>query len=269
MAEIPAKNERGIIMNKKRELKKLIHTALMIAIVMVLSNFNYYVPMGGESGLKLGFTTFFVKLPALLFGPMYGAISGGVSDFLGYIIKPMGPYMFPLTLTSVIGGALIGLLWKFFKKINPDTVKDIFKIIALLCILFGAVNHILIHFYEGLSYSQFLLGLGKKTVYFTVWFEAAGFLFFAVLFLDRVFRLILKDKYTDDFIRLLLTLIIPNLIVTTANTFILMFYYPSLAKLGFLLVFIPRLTEEIIMTVLQSFVLSYLVRIYNKLLTKE
>ena len=262
----PLQKKKGeFVMNKKNELRKFIHTSLIIAIVVVLSNFNYYVPMGGESGLKLGLTTFFVKLPALIFGPLYGALAGGVCDFLGFIVKPMGPYMFPLTLTALFGGLLIGFLWKLFKKINSETVKDIFKIAALLCILFGAVNHILIHFYEGLNYSQFLLSLGKRTVYFTVWFEAAGFLFFGVLLIDRISHLILKERYNEDFIKLLLTLIIPNLIVTTINTFILMFYYPSLAKLGFLIVFIPRLTEEIIMTVLQSFMLSYLIKIYAKI----
>ncbi len=256
-------------MNRKNELRKFIHTSLIIAIVVVLSNFNYYVPMGGESGLKLGFTTFFTKLPSLMFGPLYGGLAGGVCDFLGFIVKPMGPYMFPLTLTAILGGVLIGFFWKLFKKINSGTVKDIFKIAALLSILFGAVNHILIHFYEGLTYSQFLLSLDKRTVYFTIWFEAAGFMFFAVLLIDHISHLILKERYNEDFIKLLLTLIIPNIIITTINTFILMFYYPSLAKLGFLIVFIPRLTEEIIMTVLQSFVISYLIKIYTRILGKE
>lgn len=256
-------------MKKKTELRKAIHTSLIVAIVIVLSNFNYYVPMGGESGLKLGLTTFFIKLPAFLFGPLYGGIAGGLSDFLGFIVKPMGPYIFPLTLTAILCGCLIGFLWKFFKKINSETVKDIFKILSLLLILFGAVNHILIRFYEGLPYSQFLLSLGKKTIYFTLWFEVAGFMFFLVLLIDKLSHFILKEKYNEDFIKLLLTLIIPNILVTTINTFILMAYYPSLAKLGFLIVFVPRLIEEIIITVLQSFVISYLIKIYEKILGKE
>ncbi|MFR6331629.1 MAG: hypothetical protein ACLUOI_24405 [Eisenbergiella sp.] len=58
----------------------------------------------------------FSILPALLFGPGYGAAVSGLSDFLGFLIKPTGGYLPLLTISAAAGGFLRGFLWEILKK---------------------------------------------------------------------------------------------------------------------------------------------------------
>ena len=78
---------------------------------------------------------------------------------------------------------------------------------------------------------------------------------------------LLREKLSvpNDFIKLFTVLFTANIIVTTLNTLILMLFIPSLSKMGFIAFYIPRFIEECIMTILQSYVISYLLKVYNKL----
>ena len=43
------------------------------------------------------------------FGPAVGAIVGGMSDILGFIVKPTGPYFPGFTITAAAAGMIYGL----------------------------------------------------------------------------------------------------------------------------------------------------------------
>ncbi len=249
-------------MQKNITLKEIIQTALLIAITLILRNFSYMLYFGGGTGMRVGLSTFFSKLPALLFGPLYGGIADGVIDVLAYIIKPEGGYMPLLTLTAILGGVMAGFLWKYAKNINDKMFKKIFAYVFGVILVFGAANWILSSFYPDFTYSIWLLGF-KKLSFFTVWPTLAGILALALFTLDTL----LKEKLSipNDFIKLFTVLFTANIIVTTLNTFILMLFIPALSEMGFIAFYIPRFIEECIMTILQSYVISYLLKVYNKM----
>jgi len=249
-------------MQKTLPLKRIIQTALLIAITLILRNFSYMVFFGGNAGMRIGISRFFSKLPALLFGPIYGGLTDGIIDILGYFIKPDGAYIPLLTLTAALGGVLVGLMWKGAKKINTKLFRNIFLVIFALFLIFGIANYILSSSYPDLSYSKWLLkSEGKKLPFFTIAPIITAVLGLFIFTLDALHRK--KFQAQENFIKLFTVLFTANILVTTINTLILMFVY-GYGKNGFLFFYIPRFVEECIMTTLQSYVVSYLLQIYKK-----
>ena len=72
--------------------------------------------------LSVGFTFLPTAIIGFLFGPIIGALCGLVSDLLGYIIHPTGPFFFGFTIVAIVTGIVYGsFLYK--KKI---TIKRCF-----------------------------------------------------------------------------------------------------------------------------------------------
>ncbi len=250
----------------KTKLRCVTHTAVIIAIVMVLRNFSWLVSFGGAGGMRIGISGFFSKLPALMFGPLYGGIADGIIDVLAYIIKPEGAYIFPLTLTAVLGGILTGLLWKTIKNINTALFRKIFVCLFATIGIWGILNFVMTAYLPHNPYSSYLISFGKRTEYLTVWFIVAGAAGLLIFMADMLLHRKFKSLRDTEYIKLLTVLIIANIIVTTLNTGILMWFTPALSKLGFVVFYIPRLIQEIIATVIQSFVISFLMRIYKRII---
>lgn len=250
-------------MQKNTSLNKVIKTALLIAITLILRNFSYMFYFGGGTGMRVGVSMFFSKLPALLFGPLYGGIADGLTDVLAYIIKPEGGYMPLLTITAILGGVMVGFLWKYAKKINDKLFRNIFAGVFSVILVFGITNWILSSVCPDVAYSKWLLGFGKKLSFLTIWPTISGALALILFILDAI----LREKLTipNDFIKLFTVLFTANIIVTTLNTFILMLFIPALSKMGFIAFYIPRFIEECIITTLQSYVVSYLLKINDKM----
>lgn len=80
--------------------------ALLIAAEVVLNRFASINTMG----LKIGFAFIPPTLAAIMFGPGMSAAVWGLSDILGAILFPMGPYHPGFTLCAVLMGLLSGLL---------------------------------------------------------------------------------------------------------------------------------------------------------------
>jgi ECF transporter S component (folate family) len=252
-------------MSEKSKLKKITYTSLIIAIVLVLRGFSYMISFGGGAGLRLSLAGFFTAIPALLFGPFFGGLSYGVIDILGYIIRPEGAYIPLLTLTEVLRGVMIGFLFKALKKANSKGIRLFFLVLSLTFGVFGIINHLSVNLYPASQLATLLMGLGKRTMFFTVGFEVVGGVSILIFSIDYIFGKFMTSKGNNDFTKILAVLFISNIIATTLNTFVIMMFTPSLSKIGFMVFYIPRLVEEIIVTILQSFVTNYLIKIYKRL----
>ena len=95
-------------------VRRITISAVLLSISLVLkTTLTFDFPLFGQNGLRIGISGIFSILPAFLFGPVYGAAVSGLSDFLGYLIKPVGAYLPLLTVTAAAGGFLRGLLWRW------------------------------------------------------------------------------------------------------------------------------------------------------------
>ena len=88
------------------------------------------------------------------------------------------------------------------------------------------------------------------------------------------YRLCSEKKFPQSainkyYIKILLSYGISGLTVTILNTWILIFYFPALQKIGFVLYLIPRLVEEIFMMVIQSYIAAFLFAVYERVVRRS
>lgn len=95
----------------KLSTNKIVFYALFISLSVVLKLLKIPIPIIG-----LTFVGLPIIMAGILFGPTAGGIVGGLSDIIGYIIKPTGPFLPHFTLTAILTGVIPGLVLYFFKK---------------------------------------------------------------------------------------------------------------------------------------------------------
>ena len=86
-------------------IRKITFLASLTALEIVLSRFCSI----NTWNLKMGFGFLPIAIAAMFFGALGGAIVGGLSDFLGAVLIPIGPYFPGFTLTSTLVGLLFGI----------------------------------------------------------------------------------------------------------------------------------------------------------------
>ena len=91
---------------KDEKLQTLTACAVLIAVQVVLSRFCSI----NAWNLKIGLGFLPVMLAGVLFGPIYGAAVGALSDFIGAVLFPIGAYFPGFTLSLALTGAVFGVL---------------------------------------------------------------------------------------------------------------------------------------------------------------
>ncbi len=90
-------------MNK--HLNVMLHVAVLIAVEVVLSRFCS-IP---TQFMKIGVAFVALAVCGMLFGPWWAMLAGGVADFIGAILFPVGPYFPGFTLSNALTGLVFGL----------------------------------------------------------------------------------------------------------------------------------------------------------------
>jgi len=90
---------------KHFSVKKLTLMAALVAMEVVLSRFLSF----NIWNMKIGFGFVPVVIAAMVLGPVQAAVVGGVSDFLGAFLFPIGAYFPGFTLTAALTGLCFGL----------------------------------------------------------------------------------------------------------------------------------------------------------------
>ncbi|NLK97869.1 MAG: folate family ECF transporter S component [Epulopiscium sp.] len=131
-------------MNTKKgfNTRVLVACGLLASISIVLTRlFSYMIPLAGLPALRIGFGDIPVIISGMLFGPIAGGLTGGVSDLLGFILNPMGgPYIPGFTISAVLRGLIPGLIYWLIRtkniKFNFHIANIIFSILLAIGILF-------------------------------------------------------------------------------------------------------------------------------------
>ena len=93
--------------------RTLATAAVLSAVHLVLNQFT--IPV--SQLLEVGFDFLAVAAIGYLCGPWVAGLSGIVTDLLGYILRPNGPYFPGWTLSAVLVGVLYGL-WLYRRPIK-------------------------------------------------------------------------------------------------------------------------------------------------------
>lgn len=98
-----------------RNVRSITIMAMLGAVSIVLGCFAIMI----LNYLRVGFNFLPNIFVYYLFGPIAGAVFGGVMDVLTYLARPMGPYFPGFTISGILSGLIYGIV--LYKK--PFTVK--------------------------------------------------------------------------------------------------------------------------------------------------
>lgn len=132
--------------------RTLVFAALMIALRVALKGLG--IPLAPN--LKVNIAFFVNAFGAMVFGPVVAAVAACVSDTLGCLLVPSGPYFFPFILVEV-AGSVIFALFLYRARITPARV-----ILSRFCICFFV--NILLN--APIMWWYYKLVLGKSYVLF-------------------------------------------------------------------------------------------------------
>lgn len=129
---------------------------LLIALNVVLSRFLSI----NTQIVKIGFTFVTLFMAGHLFGPVKGAIVGGLGDFIGAILLPFASYFFGFTLTAMICGFVWGLFTH--KQASFTKILIAISINQLICSLI--INTYWIHYLYGSPFNILLTARISQTL---------------------------------------------------------------------------------------------------------
>lgn len=110
-------------------LVSLAVTAVLTAVAVIISRFlsiNLW-------NMSIGFSFVAIMLCGMLTGTIWGGVCGALTDFIGAILFPFGPYFPGFTATAFLSGVLFGVLGIAAKKIK-STPKFIALCIAVIVV---------------------------------------------------------------------------------------------------------------------------------------
>ena len=105
--------------------RALVGAAVLAALHLVLNQFT--IPVSPV--LEVGFDFLTVAVTGYLYGPWVAGLSGFVTDILGYLLRPNGPWFPGFTLSAILLGVVYGLF--YYQK--PVSVGRI--VCAKLCVV--------------------------------------------------------------------------------------------------------------------------------------
>ena len=104
------------------ELKN-IKTITTCAILMAISSILGIYTINIANIVKINFSFIGTSLAGFLFGPIVGALFGGILNIINHFITPTGSYFFGFTLNIILNGFIYGMFYyKSPKKYNFSTI---------------------------------------------------------------------------------------------------------------------------------------------------
>lgn len=105
----------------KLTTKNIVTIGILVAIEIVLNRFLSI----SAWNIKVGFQFVPVVAGALLYGPVGGALVGGLGDLIGALLFPIGAYFPGFTITAAAMGAVHGL---FLQK-NQSSLRIVLAVL--------------------------------------------------------------------------------------------------------------------------------------------
>jgi hypothetical protein len=229
---------------------------MLLAFAVVINMFSITVPIAGAPVFRIRFGGPFLKFIALLFGGIYGGIAGALSDLISFILKPEGGYLWPLTIVEFLKGLAIGLIWFKLKDSEVKNFRLAYGLVMTAVTVLGICNFTMLKVFPSSAYALFLGNIGK-----TVYFSSIGLIFAGILGLLPL-PFIGRFRQGDLFLKIFATIVAPCLIGTIINTVILK-YFMLLPDRAFGFLLIPRLAEEVIQILFNSYIVVILFNSYS------
>ncbi len=144
-------------MDKKQKiLFKLVLSAILCAVSVVLSRFLSF----NVWNLSVGISFLPIMLAALVCGPLWGGVCGGLADLIGALLFPFGTYFPGFTAVAFLSGVIFGLIGTIDRKTKNPVMQILLLAVIILakelfCTL--ALNTLWISILYGTAYEAVLI----------------------------------------------------------------------------------------------------------------
>ena len=278
--------------------RRIAISAIFLSIALVLRLiFSWYLPLFGQHGMRVGLAPIFTMMPAILFGPIYGAIVAALTDILGFLLRPMGAYMPLLTLTVTAGGFLRGALWLVLRGKCSYRMRLAIGALAVILLVFGLFNVYALQqdgvdsgFFDGVSdptavdtsgmhgISRMLITrsqgaanpgdtLQTLLVSVTVGLIGSAVFGFILLIADFIIsKRFAKEGKESRIMPLLITVLVSGIVVSTLNTVVLRetIFREAWQLLPFVVLWLPRVIETIVSHSVYVYFMALLLGIFER-----
>lgn len=154
-----------------KEIETIVANALLLAMNTVLGAFSIMI---GEF-IRIGFSFLTLAMAGMLYGPVIGALFGGLGDVINYFVRPSGPYFPGFTLNGILTGIIYGV---FFYRKKITLVRTI--IAKLIITIF--IDLVLTTYWLSILYGQaFIILLPMRIIKSTIMFPIDVILLYLVL----------------------------------------------------------------------------------------
>lgn len=110
-----------------KNLKNVRYIAIMAIFIALKIISSSYLHFTVSHNLRVGIGFVLVAIEASILGPSAGMLSGAITDTLGFLLHPDGPYFPGYTLTAMMGSFFYGI----FLYGHPIKIRHI--LLAKLC----------------------------------------------------------------------------------------------------------------------------------------
>lgn len=127
--------------------------ALLVALRVALKSVQ--IPVGENLNITIGF--FINALGAMIFGPVTALAAAAVSDTLGALLFPVGPYFFPFIFVEMIGSLIFALMLYRTKITASRIILSRFLVVFFCNLVLNPLIMIPYYklFYDGKAYAFF------------------------------------------------------------------------------------------------------------------
>jgi ECF transporter S component (folate family) len=242
-------------MKNKEKTQVLIFIGLLVSFGILLSEFASIEIPPGQVQLVIGIGDLPLMFISIVFGPIYGAISGVVQDVLGFMISPAPIFHPGFTLNAILMGVMPWLII----KINPfkERVYKIINISLSLLILGSSL-----YFVFNIEFiSKSISDLDQILAYGIV-----GSMAFSTLVLSIFFMYMKSESKNHLYIfSILMTFIVVSVILTPlwVKQYLLLLDTPIEKSYWILLP--PRIIKLPFETMIYSVLLIRLIDVFNNI----
>jgi ECF transporter S component (folate family) len=128
-----------------KQTKVIVGVSLFCALYVALSSFNIYL----TSELRITFGYLAVAVSCYFYGPYPNVIAAFITDFLGYILHPDGPYFPGFAINAMIQALIYSLL--FYKQKNVSIPRIMLARLGVVVICNLILNPIWLNILYGNS----------------------------------------------------------------------------------------------------------------------
>lgn len=115
----------------KKRIRLITISAMLVALEVVLNRFLSI----NTFGLKIGFSFVPIVFAAIFFGPLTAGLIYAVSDFIGAVLFPIGPYFPGFTVSAALMGIIYGIF--LYGKEKPKFLKNVLPPVLINSVLLG------------------------------------------------------------------------------------------------------------------------------------